>query len=222
MNEQLRRFGTELLATFCVCLIAILAAAGTAAGDAGRIVTALAYGLAVMAALQLFGPAAAVHLNPAVTLAIFTTGRVHLSRLLSAVVGQLLGGCLAGLVASWLLDGAGTALGMPVGAFTKTDVVKTAVIEGFLALMWAGVHLSLSGGRSAAAPLVVGLAVVGLAVAGLPFTGAAMNPARAVAAAVAAGDFRTLWLYAAAPLSGGAVAGLIGRWLLAEQEPAQG
>ena len=52
--------------------------------------------------------------------------------------------------------------------------------------------------------------------AGLPFTGAAMNPARALASAVAAIDFSSLWLCACGSLAGGAVAGLVGRWFLAE------
>jgi glycerol uptake facilitator-like aquaporin len=73
----------------------------------------------------------------------------------------------------------------------------------------------VAGGRlGGAAPLGVGMAVTGAALAGLPFTGAAMNPARALASAVATLDFSTLWLFVAGPLAGAAAAGLIGRFLL--------
>jgi aquaporin Z len=215
--EHLRRFGTELAATCTFCLIVMLTAAGTAAGDAGRIATAFASGLGLLAAIQFFGAHAPVHVNPAVTLAIFMTGRGSLLRLLACVAGQLLGGCLAGLAAMWLLGGTGTAMGMPVGSFTKADAAKTVVVEGFLTLVWAGVHLSAAAsGRTAVAPLAVGLAVVAATLAGLPYTGAALNPARGLAAAVATLDFSTLWLYVAGPLAGAAVAGMLGRFFWAE------
>jgi len=214
MPEHVRRLGAECLGTFMVCLIAILAAASAAGGDAGRTATALAYGLGVLAAMQLLGAEAPVHVNPAVTLAVFATGRVGPVRFVACLAGQVVGGCLAGLTAMWLLNGAGSALGMPVGSFTKTDAAKTVVVEAFLAFVWAGVHLTATmPGRVAIAPLAVGLAVTAAALAGQPFTGAAMNPVRALAAAVAAVDFSTLWLYATGPLAGAAVAGMVGRML---------
>lgn len=45
-----------------------------------------------------------------------------------------------------------------------------------------------------------------------------MNPARALASALASLDFSTLWMYSAGPLAGAAVAGLVGRVLLADGE----
>jgi aquaporin Z len=216
MAEHFKRFATELVATFLLCMIAILAMAGTTAGDAGRVVAATAYGFGVLATMVCFGAGSAVHLNPAVTLAIFASGRGSVVRVLSCIAGQLLGGCCAGLLVMWLLAGAGTALGMPVGSLTKTDAARTAVIEGLLTMVWAGTFLAcVAGGRlGGAAPLGVGMAVTGAALAGLPFTGAAMNPARALASAVATLDFSTLWLFVAGPLAGAAAAGLIGRFLL--------
>jgi aquaporin Z len=218
MPDHLKRFAAELVGTFLLCMIAILAMAGTAQGDAARLVAAMAYGLGVMAAMHACGTFGAVHLNPAVTLAIFATGRGSLLRVIACIAGQLVGGCIAGLLAMWLLAGAGTAMGMPVGSLTKTDVVKTAVVEGLLTMVWAGTFLvCVFGGKlGATAPLPVGLAVVAATLAGLPWTGAALNPARALASALAALDFSSLWVYACGPLGGGAVAGLLGRWLLAE------
>jgi aquaporin Z len=67
-----------------------------------------------------------------------------------------------------------------------------------------------------AAALPIGLAVAAAALAGLPFTGAAMNPVRALASAIAMLDFSSFWMYAAGPLAGAAVAGLVGRVFLAE------
>ncbi|MEI6635021.1 MAG: aquaporin, partial [Planctomycetota bacterium] len=133
MMDHLKRFAAELCGTFTLCMIAILAMAGTTAGDSGRLVAAMAYGLGVMAAMHAFGTFGAVHLNPAVTLAIFATGRGSFLRVLACIAGQLIGACLAGL----------------------------------------------------------------------PFTGAAMNPARALASAVAAIDFSSPWLCVCGSLAGG-------------------
>lgn len=214
--DHLKRFAAELTGTFILCTIAILAMAGTSQGDAARIVTAVTYGLAVMAAMHACGSFGPVHLNPAVTLAVFATGRGSLLRVLACVTGQLVGACLAGLLVMWLLAGEGTAMGMPVGSFTKADPIRTVFVEGLLAMVWSAVFLGCVFGSKLGptAPLPIGLAVVAAALAGLPLTGAAMNPARAVASAVAKLDFTTLWMYAAGPLAGAAVAGLVGRmWL---------
>jgi aquaporin Z len=209
MMDHLKRFAAELVGTFTLCVIAILAMAGTSPGDAGRLVSATAYGLGVLAAMHAGGALGPVHVNPAVTLAIFATGRGSFLRVLA---------CLAGLLVMWLLAGEGTAMGMPVGSFTKVDPIRTVAVEALLTMVWSAVFLGcVFGGKLGyAAPLPIGLAVTAAALAGLPFTGAAMNPARAVASAVAMLDVSTLWMYAAGALAGAAVAGLVGRLFLAE------
>jgi aquaporin Z len=214
--DHLIRFAAELCGTFLLCLIAMLALAGTSTGDAGRVAAALAYGLGVVAAMHACGPVGQVHLNPAVTLAIFATGRGSLVRVVACVAGQLVGAVLAGLAAMWLLAGEGTAFGMPIGSFTKTDAVKTVFVEAVLTAVWAAAFIGGVFGTKLgpAAPVAIGLAVAAAALAGLPYTGAALNPARALASGVAALDFSTLWMYATGPLAGAAVAGLLGRLLL--------
>jgi aquaporin Z len=213
--DHLNRLAAELVGTFCVCTVAILAAAGVGIGDAGAVVTALAYGLAVAGMMQACGGPAPVHVNPAVTLAVFVAGRGGAVRSLCRVAGQLLGAGLAGLFVMWLLAGAGTALGMPAGQFTRADAARTIVIEALLGLVWAAAYVGAVHGRTAAgAAVTVGLTVVAGALAGAAFTGGAMNPARAIASAVAAVDFSALWMYATAPLAGGALAGLLARVFL--------
>lgn len=213
--EHLTRLAAEVVGTFCVCTVAILAAAGVGTGDAGVVVAALAYGLVVTGVMQACGGPAPVHVNPAVTLAVFTAGRGGAVRSLCRVVGQLLGAGVAGLFLMWLLAGAGTALGMPAGQFTRADAARTIAIEALLGFVWAAAYVGAVHGRTAAgAAVAVGLTVVAGSLAGAAFTGGAMNPARAIASAVAAVDFSALWMYATAPLAGGAVAGLLMRLLL--------
>jgi aquaporin Z len=219
--EHVTRFAAELCGTFLLCLIAVLALAGTTTGDAGRVVASLAYGLGVVAAMHACGPVGQVHLNPAVTLAIFATGRGSVVRVVACIAGQLLGAALAGLAAMWLLAGEGTAFGLPIGSFTKTDAVKTVFVEAVLTAVWAAAFIgSVFGAKlGPAAPVAIGLAVSAAAFAGLPYTGAALNPARALASSLAAMEFSTLWMYAIGPLAGAAVAGLLGRLLLQSAAP---
>lgn len=217
--DHLSRFSAELVGTFCVCTVAILAAAGVGTGDgtgdAGAVVAALAYGLAVAGMMQACGGPAPVQVNPAVTLAVFAAGRGGVVMSLCRVAGQLLGAGLAGLFVMWLLDGAGTAVGVPAGQFTRSDAARTIAIEALLGLVWAAAYIGAVHGRTAAgAAVAVGLTVVAGSLAGAAFTGGAMNPARAIASAVAAVDFTELWMYATAPLAGGAVAGLLARLLV--------
>jgi aquaporin Z len=222
--EHLKRLLAELFGTFLLCTTAILAMAGTAPGDAGRLFAAAGYGLGVAAAMHACAAVGQVHLNPAVTLAIFATGRGSVLRVLACLVGQLVGAFCASLFVLWLLAGAGTAMGMPVGSLTRTDAVKTVVVEGLLTLVWSAAFLGcVFGGKLGAASAVpIGLAVAAAALAGMAFTGAAMNPARALASAIAMLDFSTLWMYVAGPLAGAAVAGLVGRAFLIEGDAASG
>jgi glycerol uptake facilitator-like aquaporin len=53
--DHLKRFAAELFGTFTLCAIAMLAMAGVAQGDAGRIVAATAYGLGVVAGMHACG-----------------------------------------------------------------------------------------------------------------------------------------------------------------------
>jgi len=94
--------------------------------------------------------------------------------------------------------------------------VKTVFVEAVLTAVWAAVFIgSVFGAKlGSAAPVAIGLAVAAVALAGAPYTGAALNPARALASAVATLDFSTLWMYATGPLAGAAVAGLLGRLAL--------
>lgn len=210
------RFATEFVATFLLCVIAVLAMAGTGPGDAGRVNAALGYGLGVVAAMHACGAAGAVHLNPAVTLAVFTAGRGGVTQSLARIVGQLAGAGIAGVLLMWLLAGQGTGWGAPTGSLTRVDGLRTVVVEGLLTIVWSGAFLGsvCATKLGTAAPVAVALSVTAAALAGMPFTGGLMNPARALASAVASVDFSTFWMYAAGPIGGAAVGGLIGRLLL--------
>ena len=74
------------------------------------------------------------------------------------------------------------------------------------------------------APIAIGLALTLIHLISIPVTNTSVNPARSTGPALFVGGLAItqLWLFWVAPLVGGAIGGLIGRLLFAEEngEPA--
>lgn len=71
------------------------------------------------------------------------------------------------------------------------------------------------GAKNGTAALVVGLTITMLHLIALPVSNAALNPARATAAALFADhlSLTQLWVFWVAPILGAVTGGLIARWL---------
>jgi aquaporin Z len=82
-------FGTFWL-VFCGCGSAVLAAAFPALGI-GFVGVALAFGLTVLTMAFAIGHVSGCHLNPAVSIGLFTAKRFPASELLPYIVAQVLG-----------------------------------------------------------------------------------------------------------------------------------
>jgi aquaporin Z len=68
------------------------------------------------------------------------------------------------------------------------------------------------------APLAIGLALTLIHLISIPVTNTSVNPARSIGPALFAGGWAIgqLWLFIVAPLVGGALGGLLYRWVSAE------
>ncbi|XP_047213824.1 aquaporin-1-like isoform X1 [Girardinichthys multiradiatus] len=196
----------------------------------------LVFGLSVaMAALSMGG---AVHLNPAVSIAMVLTLRLTLWRAVMYMIGQLLGG----VVSSALL------LGLMGDVTPAVNQVSSGVRlhEAFIVEMLITLQLVLVVMVTAevplpvvATPLLVGLTVsLGHLVAVSPIhlavgllqgqrqptnlsvssqvgaTGCGMNPARSFGPAAVTLDFRNHWVFWAGPMVGACVAALLNDLLL--------
>ncbi|MSW42632.1 MAG: hypothetical protein F2842_10510, partial [Actinobacteria bacterium] len=104
-----RKFLAEMLGTAILVFLAVGAAvsgiagsvgAGTPAGPASGVVgVALAFGLALVAIAYAFGPITGAHVNPAVTLAFFVSGKMRAAEAAVYWVAQFLGAIVgAGLL----------------------------------------------------------------------------------------------------------------------------
>lgn len=237
----MRRYVAEAVGTFGI----IFAGCGAAAVGAGRIGdtgVALSFGLGLAAMTLVLSPISGAHLNPAVSLAMATVGRLRWRDLPGYAAAQLAGGVLgAGLV---LLLAKGRAGGAPLaaeamatgyGALSPGGYTLSAALVAEVALtaLLVLVLLSVSDAHprsglsqeaaSASRPAhavtaaSVGVAYTLIHLVGIPVTKLAANPARALGPALfAGGDALTqLWLFLVAPLLGGLVAAALHRALWA-------
>jgi aquaporin Z len=219
-SSLLRRSLAEGIGTFFLVMIGpgavmVDAYTGGAIGHAG---VALAFGFVVLAMVYAMGPISGAHINPAVTIALWSAGKTAGRDVISYGVAQ----CGGAVLASFLL---GAILG-PVGSFGAT--LPAVPTWGVFALEWlisfALMVVILSfvlgdPGRSHFGGIAIGLTVGFAAMVVGPLTGASMNPARSLGPAVAGGLWEVHWIYWAAPISAMLAAVPIYRFLI---EPRTG
>uniref|UniRef100_A0A3P8SJU9 Uncharacterized protein n=1 Tax=Amphiprion percula TaxID=161767 RepID=A0A3P8SJU9_AMPPE len=167
----------------------------------------LVFGLSVaMAAVCVGG---GVHLNPAVTIAMALTLRLHLWRAVLYVIGQLLGGVAS---AALMLVLTGDVTPVSAGVWLHQAVVVEMLVTLQLVLVvMATTDVPLP---AVVPPLLVGLAVSLGHLVAVSSTGCGMNPARSFGPAVIALDFTDHWVFWAGPGLGACLAALLNDLLL--------
>lgn len=197
-----RRWVAEALGTFALVAIgpgaAMVAARTGAFGHAG---VALAFGLAVTLIVAASGHLGGAHVNPAVTLGLWSVRRFPGREVLPYVVAQCAGAVAASLLLRWLLGPVGN-LGATVPA---VGVARAFVVEaGYTGLLGFVIMAVATDERTppAIAPFVLGATVFAGALVTGPLTGGSFNPARTLGPAVAGGGWTAHWLYWVAPVVG--------------------
>ena len=102
--KQSKKIFAEFLGTFVLVFFACVTAAvlkcNGASPDAAYALTALAFGLVIVAMAYSIGQVSGCHINPAVSLAMLLSGRMSAAEFVSYVVAQFIGatagaGCLS-------------------------------------------------------------------------------------------------------------------------------
>ncbi len=216
-------FDQKYIAEFAGTLVLVLVGCGAIVigGGGPALQIGLAFGLAITAMFYSLGTLSGGHFNPAVTIAMFTAGRMDCWESLRYIVAQALGGIIgAGVVVTILkgreagFDVIGSNLGQNgfgPGVFGGYGIFAAMFTEIVATLIFTLVILGVTGkrGTPAFAGLIIGLT---LALLHLPFmnvTGLSVNPARSLGPAVFAGGtaLTQLWLFIFMPAIGGALAG---------------
>jgi MIP family channel proteins len=184
----------------------------------GLLGIAIAHGLALALGITATMNISGGHLNPAVTLGLFSVRRIDAKAAAGYILAQLAGACLAAYTLKLLLPSGVTkvmSLGTPMIATTVTIGQATA-IEAVLTFFLMSAVMGTA--VSASAPKVAGFGIglmllIGILIGG-PLTGAALNPARAFGPALVAGHWVGHLAYWIGPVLGAVVAAFFWEKLL--------
>ena len=208
----------EFLGTFYLCfagIAAILCNTPSVGGNSGLLGIALAHGLALSIAVNVFGGESGAHFNPAVTCGFLATGRIKVNLALAYIAAQLLGAttaagfCRVIFPLEAVMD---TKLGLPLPApWASTGVVLLAEFIMTYLLMTSifGTAVDDRGRAVKIGGFGIGLTVAFDILAGGAVTGASMNPARSFGPAVELMYWQWHWAYWLAPIAGACAAALV-------------
>lgn len=159
------------------------------------------------------GRLSGAHLNPAVTLAFWSAGRVSCDQLAGYLVAQACGALLGALGGRLSLPASTvSSIGGAVTHPAVSAVAAIAVEAGMTALLLGVIFACLSRGRLMRwTPLAIVPVLIGVIWLGSAVTGASLNPARSEGPALVFGDIRDLWIYLLGPALAGLAVGLVSR-----------
>lgn len=208
--------GTMILVLFG-CGAAVLMGA-----EIGMTGIALAFGLAIVAAAYGLGAISGAHLNPAVSLGMVMAGRMTVGEFVGYAVAQCVGALIGALVLLLIASGkadysvAVNGLGQNgfgAGYLGEYGLGSALLFEGVMTFLFVTVILGATGPEAAPgfAGLAIGLTLAAIHLVGINVTGVSVNPARSFGPAVLVGGkaLADLWVFVAAPLAGGALAGIV-------------
>jgi len=171
------------------------------------------------------------HLNPAVTVGLYTGKRIPASDVLPYIIAQVLGGIAgAGILyviasgkAGFSLTGGFAANGYGANSPGGYSLLACLVAEIFLTFMFLMIILGSTDTRApkGLAPLAIGFGLTLIHLISIPVTNTSVNPARSTGPAIFVGGWAIseLWLFWVAPIVGAAIAGLAYSLFAGEPEP---
>jgi len=190
----------------------------------GMLGISLAFGISIIAAAYSIGAISGAHLNPAVSLGMVTSGRMTAAEFISYSIAQIAGAIVAALVIMLIATGkadytvAANGLGQNgygAGYLGEYSLTAALIFELVATFVFVTVILGATqeGSPAAMAGLAIGLTLAGIHLVGINVTGVSVNPARSIGPALFAGGkaLADLWVFIAAPLIGGAAAGVVFR-----------
>jgi aquaporin Z len=227
----MKKYLAELVGTF----ILVLFGCGTAvvAGDkVGIVGIAFAFGFALVGAAYGIGPISGCHINPAVSLGVWTAGRMKTGEMIGYWIGQFAGAILAAGVLSVIAGGVGGGYSVATSGLGQNgwgagyqggyNLASAVAFEFVATLIFVIVIL---GATQKAAPagfagLGIGVTLVVIHIFGIHITGVSVNPARSLGPALFVGGqaLAQVWLFLLVPSVAGIVAGLLFRTKALEAE----
>lgn len=233
----MKKYLAEMIGTFVLVLMGCGSAifAGIGLGTTGYGVTtlgvAMAFGLSVVAMAYTIGNISGCHINPAITLGVWSSGRMS---------GKEAGGymhfqCIGAIIASavlYILVHTGNEAGIEAvfnsttttgsNSFLPGNIVPAFIAELIFTFIFVLVVLGSTDEKKGAgnlAGLAIGLTLVLVHIACIPITGTSVNPARSIGPAIFAAiegncvPLSQLWLFIVAPFIGAMLSAFVWKGL---------
>lgn len=225
----MKKYVAELIGTLVLVLMgcgsAVFAGsiAGTVGDGVGTLGVAFAFGLAVVAMAYTIGNISGCHINPAITMGVWLSGRMKTKRAMMYMLFQVVGGILGALLLS-LLVATGAHEGPTLtgaNSFAPEHMWQAFLAETVFTALFVWVVLGTTDEKKGAgnmAGLVIGLTLVLVHIVCIPITGTSVNPARSIGPALMEGGqaMGQLWLFIVAPMLGGTIAAGVWRFIKSE------
>ncbi len=226
MKQDTRALVAEFVGTFFFVFLGagvIVTDQLTGGKMLGLLGIALCHGLALSLAVTATMRVSGGHLNPAVTVGLWSIGKIRTRLAAGYIVVQLLGSLLAAVILIAVFDKAvwdPVHLGTPAlaaGVGRKLGIGLEIVLTFFLLFAILGTA------AYAKSPIQIGGFGVGLTVfadilVGGPLTGASMNPARSFGPAIVSGFVANHWVYWLGPIVGALIATNLYYYLIADPQ----
>lgn len=210
---NIRALMAEVVGTFTLVFFGSLGVATYVIATQGQggpiyvlLIVPFAFGLGLMAAIAIAGPASGGHFNPAVTLAALLDRRLDWKNALGYAVAQLIGAFAASLLTMVItsIEVVGATVNQPgPTAETPFEVELHALaVEAVLTALFVAVILTVTRKSPGQAIIVIPLTLVAIHFVGIFISGASVNPTRSLAPAVVSGTYASLWVYLTGPFIG--------------------
>ncbi|MEZ0327392.1 MAG: aquaporin [Fimbriimonas sp.] len=203
----------EFIGTFALIFVGVLVVANLSKADAGLIGIALGHGLTIACMVWATSAISGGHLNPVVSFALYVAKKIDGITLAYYWTAQMLGALAAAFLLKEIAPGdtslllSGSTPSFPKEVGWASAMLLEAVATFFLVFVIFSTTIDRRSNRMAA--LFIGLTVtIGIFAIG-PFTGAALNPARYLGPAIAAGNLTDWYVYLGGPLVGAVAVALI-------------
>ena len=216
----MKKYFAEFLGT----LVLVLFGTGVAVVTNGNVlITALAFGLAIVAMAYSIGSISGCHVNPAVSLAMYLNKKISLKEFGFYALAQFIGAICGSTILYLILynsDLGVLALGANgYGALSGYNITLfgAMVVEVVLTFVFVYVILGVTSdeSKSNVAGIVIGLTLAFVHLLGITLTGTSVNPARSLAPAIFLGGeaLKQVWVFIVFPLVGAALAAFTFKYL---------
>ncbi len=183
--------------------------------------TAMAFGLSVVAMAYTIGGISGCHINPAITLGVFLSGRMSGKDagmyMLFQFIGAVIGSALLWLVVSNVDGLQGTGANNPQeGVSVLGALLAEIIFTCVFVLVVLGATAKTNGATNNFAGLAIGLSLILVHLVCIRYTGTSVNPARSFGPALFQGGeaLHNLGIFIVGPFIGGACAA--GIWKMIE------